>query len=133
MLLGRSRNGRKRNRSVEGYEPTSVLQGEGQQVGVGYLAWPMDPVPVDPGCVEQAHRTTPEFMVGCRRSGPQPFYRLARGYRARVRRLTNDPDKTVLGYGARCPTVADLGADPFLRQSVIGVITVEQSDEDIDV
>lgn len=49
MLLGRSGNGRQGDRSVEGYEPASVLYRQGQQIDVGYLTWPVDPVPVDPG------------------------------------------------------------------------------------
>jgi len=49
---------------IEAGEAAALAGGQGQQVGIGDLAWAKQPVPADQPLLQQADRLRPERMAG---------------------------------------------------------------------
>src|SRR5262249_24502458 len=107
--------------------------GRGGRWGGGAWLAPVPPPAVDEGAVEQADRARPELVVLEARGAGEQVHRLAWWDGAGIAGLADDPHEAVLGDRARGPAVLNLGVDPVARGPVIDMVSVEQSQQDVDV
>ena len=129
----RSFDGGERDRAVEGDEAAAVGDREGEEVSVGHLTGTVEKLPVDRARVEQARVAGPEGVVPAACRAGEAIDRRGDRHGARIARLAHDAHETVLGDRAGSPARGDLLFQPGPGAAVVGVVGVEQRDEDVDV
>ena len=133
VVRHRTGNGTDGNCAIEGDKATTTGDRKSQEVDICDLTWAVNSRRVDPFAVEKRQITGPELVVLALGRDRQLVNCVGNWDRARIPRLADNPDESVLRDRTRGPTLTDLAFEPLAGASVVDMIDVEKGQKQVDV
>lgn len=133
MLRQCPANGIKGNTPIQGDKTPALLDGERQQIGIGYMPRTQNPLPHQVSRLQQADGVSPECVRRVLGRFCKSLGHCCGGNRIGITRLRKDTDTSVLSDWARSPTFINMAGKPICYKIMMQVTAVKQRDQDVNV